>query len=230
MDTQNPDGKRSQAERLAKAKLVTATIVLVAMGCILVRIAIINHQMAAEAELLKSEPETRVTSQSPRVAPPPAPLERAVTVDAPAPENSPPTPDVPVNADSRPQVETNATPPAPNNQTGNQRQQEQYADPVAREAMALVGVNPDAEEYWFEAINDPNLSDIERQDLIEDLNENGYSGGDGSVATVEDLPLIARRIQIVEALWPYAMDQNNWDAFQEVYNDLWNMYDRLIQQ
>ena len=30
-----------------------------------------------------------------------------------------------------------------------------------------------AEAYWYEAINDPSLSAHERQDLIEDLNEEG---------------------------------------------------------
>ena len=94
----------------------------------------------------------------------------------------------------------------------------------------MLMYHPDAEAYWLNAINDPGRSDSEREDLIEDLNENGYSGGDGRVATPDDLWLIVRRIQIVEELWPYAMDENNWNAFQEVHKDLWNMYDRLTQQ
>ena len=93
--------------------------------------------------------------------------------------------------------------------------------------MALVGMDPDAEAYWLDAINDPALSDQEREDLIEDLNENGFSAGNGSRATVEDIPLIVRRIQIVEDLWPYAMDENNWKSFQEVHKDLVEMYQRL---
>ncbi len=44
---------------------------------------------------------------------------------------------------------------------------------MAREALALVGLDPGAEEYWYAAINDPDLSAHERSDLIEDLNEDG---------------------------------------------------------
>ncbi|MHA3771516.1 hypothetical protein ACXR0O_08265 [Verrucomicrobiota bacterium sgz303538] len=97
-------------------------------------------------------------------------------------------------------------------------------DPTARIALSSVGVDPDAEEYWVEAINDPSLSAHERQDLIEDLNEDGLS--DPKHPSPEDLPLILNRLQLIEELAPDAMDQVNWDAFKEAYKDLMNLWSR----
>jgi hypothetical protein len=62
---------------------------------------------------------------------------------------------------------------------------------VARVALSFVGADEDAEAYWVQAINDPNLSAHERQDLIEDLNEEGFA--DPHHPTWEDLPLIVSR-------------------------------------
>src|SRR5690349_14003865 len=46
--------------------------------------------------------------------------------------------------------------------------------PVARMALSYVGADPDAEDLWAVAINDPNLPADTRKDLIEDLNEEGF--------------------------------------------------------
>ena len=94
-------------------------------------------------------------------------------------------------------------------------------DPEAREALSLVGADPDAEAYWWGAINDPTLPATERQDLIEDLNEDGLS--DPKHPAPEDMPLIANRIQLLEEMAPYAMDQVNAAAFQEAHKDLVNL-------
>jgi len=96
-------------------------------------------------------------------------------------------------------------------------------DPVARIALSLVGVDPEAELYWVAAINDPSLPDGERQDLIEDLNEEGLP--DPKHPTIEDLPLILSRLDRIERLMPWAMDKVNWDAFVEAYKDLLNLAD-----
>src|SRR5690348_2473627 len=53
--------------------------------------------------------------------------------------------------------------------------EEPLQDPIARVALSLVGMDPDAEDYWFAAINDLTLPANERQNLIEDLNEEGLS-------------------------------------------------------
>ncbi len=94
-------------------------------------------------------------------------------------------------------------------------------DPTARIALSFVGADPVAEAYWVGAINDPNVSADERQNLIEDLNEDGLS--DPKHPGPEDLPLILNRIRLIEQLAPNAMDQVNADAFAEAYKDLGNM-------
>jgi hypothetical protein len=87
--------------------------------------------------------------------------------------------------------------------------------------LFFVGADPLAEAYWTLAINDPGLPAIERQDLIEDLNEDGIS--DPRLPGPEDLPLILARRQLIELLAPDAMDEVNADAFEEAYNDLLNL-------
>jgi len=94
-------------------------------------------------------------------------------------------------------------------------------DPLAREALIYVGADPEAEAYWFGAINDPTLPPNERQDLIEDLNEEGLS--DPQNPGPEDLPLIISRIEIIEELGPDSMDEVNFNAFKEAYKDLWDL-------
>lgn len=98
---------------------------------------------------------------------------------------------------------------------------EPLQDPIARDALALVGSDPEAELYWLEAINDLSLPANERQDLIEDLNEEGLP--DPKHPTPEDLPLILNRLAIIEIVGPDAADEVNADAFIEAYKDLLNL-------
>jgi hypothetical protein len=100
--------------------------------------------------------------------------------------------------------------------------------PLAREALGYVGADPLAETLWYEAINDPNITPHDRQDLIEDLNENGFA--DPKHLTSDDLPLIVNRLQLIEQLGPDAMDQVNADAFAEAYKDLVNMYKKVTSE
>lgn len=95
-------------------------------------------------------------------------------------------------------------------------------------ALSFVGFDPEAEEIWYNGINDPSLSANARKDLIEDLNEDGFP--DPHNITMDDLPLIVNRLQLIEALAPEAMDAVNADAFAEAYKDLVNMYNRLSGQ
>ncbi len=99
--------------------------------------------------------------------------------------------------------------------------QKEWQDPYARMVLAFVGASPEAEDYWYAAINDPNLPANERQDLIEDLNEEGFA--DPKNPTPDDLPLILSRLELIEDLAEDAMDKVNADAFQEAYKDLVNM-------
>jgi hypothetical protein len=96
-------------------------------------------------------------------------------------------------------------------------------DPAAREALALVGADAKAEEYWLKAINNPSVPANERQDLIEDLNEEGFA--DPKSLSAQDLPLIEKRIAILEKL--EAMDDVNAAAIKEAHKDLTKMRDRL---
>ena len=100
-------------------------------------------------------------------------------------------------------------------------------DPAARAALYLVGVDSTAELIWLEAINNPKLSKQERQDLIEDLNEDGMSNR--KQPTHADLPLIQARLQIIDRLMPEAMDEANLDAFAEARKDLINMQVKLTR-
>jgi hypothetical protein len=81
-----------------------------------------------------------------------------------------------------------------------------------------VGADPIAEEYWFAAINHPSLPAQERQDLIEDLNEDGLS--DTKHPGPGDLPLMLNRLVLIENIAPTAPDRVNADALQEAYKDL----------
>jgi hypothetical protein len=101
-------------------------------------------------------------------------------------------------------------------------------DPDARAALKRVGFDPDAEQYWLAAINNPFLPPDERQDLIEDLNEDGLS--DPRNPRPDDLPLIESRIHLIEQLMPDALDEVNSDAFKEARKDLVNMRARLTRR
>lgn len=101
-------------------------------------------------------------------------------------------------------------------------------DPLAREALALVGADISATEIWSRSINNRDLPANERQDLIEDLNEEGFA--DPKNLTHDDLPLILSRLELIEQLAPSAVDDVNAAAFQEARKDLINMRDRILSQ
>jgi hypothetical protein len=135
----------------------------------------------------------------------------------------------PLKSDSAPQTPSPATQaaaaPRPKasvqaNQ-GGRPAKEPLHDPLAREALAFVGADPIADEYWYAAINDPNLPAHERQDLIEDLNEDGLS--DPKHPGPEDLPLIVIRMEMIRNVAATAWDQVTLDACEEVYKDLGNL-------
>ena len=99
----------------------------------------------------------------------------------------------------------------------------QLVDPAAREALALVGFDRDAEAYWLEAIYDASLPDNEREDLMEDLNEDGLS--DPKNPGPQDLPLIISRLALIEEIVPHA-DEFMLRHLGEAYKDLINLADR----
>jgi hypothetical protein len=99
-------------------------------------------------------------------------------------------------------------------------------EPLARLALSFVGADTQANEFYARTINDPVLTRSDRQNLIEDLNEDGFA--DPKNLTLQDLPLIQNRIAFIEELAPGAMDDANAAAFKEAYKDLLNMRGRLL--
>ena len=199
-------------------------IVIVALALVLVgaaaTIVMVNRHAAPQAA--KAPPAAEMPgarTESPPTAPPaaasPAVPEAALELASAAPESKAPPEEVKTN--SKPQNAASA------GKRSGRPAKEPLKDPAAREALAWVGADPEAEAYWYEAINNPDLSAHERQDLIEDLNEDGLS--DPKHPGPEDLPLIINRILLVEEIGPGAMDQVNADAFLEAYKDLLNLAD-----
>jgi hypothetical protein len=94
---------------------------------------------------------------------------------------------------------------------------------IAREALAYVGSDPQAEQVWLAAINDPMHSAEIRRELITALNHEGFPAN----LTPDDLPLIHSRIVLLEEIAPDALDESNAAAFVELYNDLVNLALRL---
>jgi hypothetical protein len=99
---------------------------------------------------------------------------------------------------------------------------------LGRLALSFAGADPEADEIWAELINDPELSAKTREDLIEDLNEEGFD--DPRNLTEEDLPLIENRILLIEEHAAFAMDDVNAAAFAEAYKDLVNMWLLVTQR
>jgi len=93
-------------------------------------------------------------------------------------------------------------------------------DPDARDALAMVGMDDEADQYWLNAIFDTSLSDKEREDLIEDLNELGFD--DPENVTSDDLPLILSRLELIDAILPNA-DDFMAEHLIEAQKDLVNM-------
>jgi len=104
--------------------------------------------------------------------------------------------------------------------TSTKKPKEPLRDPLAREAMALVGVDEEAEAYWLEAIYDTSLPDQEREDLIEDLNEEGLS--DPKHPGPEDLPVIWYRLGRIPEIAATA-DDFMLEHLREANKDLANL-------
>jgi hypothetical protein len=108
------------------------------------------------------------------------------------------------------------------------RQKPPVQAPEARFALSYVGADELAEEIWSAAINDLSIPPNERQDLIEDLNEDGFP--DPHNITIDDLPLILSRLALIEQFAPDALDDVNAEAFAEAYKDLVKMVGSLTEE
>ena len=100
-------------------------------------------------------------------------------------------------------------------------------EPLARAALSFVGMDAEAEIVWASTINDPSVDPDTRKNLIEDLNEDGFP--DPKHISPDDLPLILKRIELIENHAPLSMDEVNAAAFQEAYKDLLNMAEKAAR-
>jgi hypothetical protein len=215
--------------------LAFGALLVVALYCA-VRILLPGHQapppaeppsMQAQREARSTRLRSAVRSVEPRVATKPT-RQRVSSDERPAPPPSIPQAE-PVKSETQAPAGTSEKKAAPAQAKAPQTAAAPGArpgkppiqDPMARAALSYVGADPDAELYWYQAINDPALPAQERQDLIEDLNEDGLS--DPHNPTMDDLPLILSRIQLIEEVFWDAMDEVNADAFLEAYKDLVNL-------
>jgi hypothetical protein len=156
------------------------------------------------------------------------PQPRPLPANEPSPRHEPKVVVPEASAPPAPERAPERTPKAEQPPQAPQFTQPQPDLTTAREALSYVGLDSDAEEYWYGAINNPSLSANERQNLIEDLNEDGFA--DPRNPTLDELPLIVNRLLLIEDVAGDAMDQVNADAFQEAYKDLVNMYQALTRQ
>ena len=184
-----------------------------AIACVVAGVIMMSRPVTRDTPLpaataAHATASTRIADAS-QLATPPAELSPAAAPVA----ASAPTSAVPQNA-----APAKAPGKAARSGQGGGSAKEPLRDPMAREMLAYVGADPEAEEYWFAAINDPDLPAKERQDLIEDLNEDGLS--DPKHPGREDLPLILNRIALIEKIAPTAVDQVNRDALAEAHKDL----------
>ncbi len=102
----------------------------------------------------------------------------------------------------------------------------QKKEPFARVALNYVGTDANANAFYVKAINDFGLSNEQRKNLIEDLNQDGFVDR-RNLTAARDLPLIDNRLSIIQQLAPATTDPVNAAALKEAYKDLIKMRERL---
>jgi hypothetical protein len=216
-DKTTDDGAGKNPPR-GMGRLITFMI-LAALGAAVFRFA---TQPKTQPQVVQAQPgslpEPVRRAAKPAEPPAAAPVEVPVPEIIPAPAPAAPAvvskPQLLAKADLKPEapVEAGAPPPPSDEKI--------VRDPMARKALASVGFDEEAEAYWFAAIQDTSLPKSERQDLIDDLNEQGLP--DPKHPTLDDLPLILSRIAILEDMAASVPKDLDW---VESYNDLLNLAD-----
>jgi hypothetical protein len=175
-------------------------------------LAVVGGAMAVM--LLYRQPAPQVAQVVPVVKAPPATVQEIIPVE---PVKEPQV---------QPELKAEPSPQKQAQTPGAKPPKEPLHDPDARDALALVGVDPTAEQYWLEAIYDSSLPDNEREDLMEDLNETGFA--DPKNLTANDLPLIMNRLFIIDSLLS-DVDDFMLPHLQEAQKDLVNMAAKAAQ-
>lgn len=203
-----------------------AWVVALLIGCFVATVVIMRIYDARRGASPMVAVPSAATPKTPANGPKPA--EPSVApLEAPAREETAPIAETPkpLKAERQKTAPRQALPAAPPAVQEMGASETVVPKDVAFAALSCVGAVPEAEDVWLAAINDPGFNSETRNDLIEDLNENGFPDPDH--LTMDDLPLIESRIALVEQHGPDAMDDTNADAFMEAYKDLLNMQARL---
>lgn len=98
---------------------------------------------------------------------------------------------------------------------------------LGRLALSFVGANDKALELYHKATLDPQLKPDQRRNLVEDLNQDGFSNRRNP--TAEDLKLIVNRYALTQSYLQQDYVKNDKllnDAFHEANKDLANMLQR----
>jgi hypothetical protein len=215
-------------------KKLASTAIMVAIGCALAWYFLVDHnspqpQPQVAQQLKRPEPKDRrqpVNVADPAVQPEARPLPPPVSV---LKRRQLPATTQPIDAANSRIASDTTTTAVPVEEVDPVTLVEPAVPlQVARLALGFVGADPQAEEVWYEAINDPNTPPDARKDLIEDLNEEGFANP--RQITEDDLPLIYSRIALIEQVAGDAMDDVNAAAFEEAYKDLVNMVARIEQE
>jgi hypothetical protein len=177
-------------------------------------------QRSEVTEIRQSPKEPEIQDVRPQL-----PVEEVVVEsEPPKPEPVSPPPATIVNAGGQNNTAPQAEPAVELFEQDSFDDDPQAKEQRARVALAMIGHDRYAEDVWIRIINDPSVSANARSNLIEDLNEDGLSYRN---LTLDDLPVIEYRLELIDDLLPYAMDEANSDAFKEARKDLQNMADRL---
>jgi hypothetical protein len=100
--------------------------------------------------------------------------------------------------------------------------------PLAQIALTYVGKNEQADSLFLKAVDGSTLNRDTRRNLIEDLNQSGFT--DPKNVSPADLPLIQKRLALIDASLPNAADPVNAEAFREARKDLLAMKAKLTDQ
>jgi len=93
-------------------------------------------------------------------------------------------------------------------------------EPLGRFALSFAGADPAADKLYHTAINDAGLAEVDRANLIEDLNEVGYENLKS--LTPGDQKLIASRLDLIKRFRADS-DPKLAPAFDEAEKDLRSM-------
>jgi hypothetical protein len=100
--------------------------------------------------------------------------------------------------------------------------------PLAQIALTYVGKTDQADSLFLKAIDGSALNRDTRRNLIEDLNQTGFT--DPKNISLADLPLIQKRLALIDASLPDTTDPVNAEAFREARKDLLAMKAKLMDQ